>query len=442
MIIPKNELYLTVEDFPTWGDNTKFSDSEKVSSSKKVMNVTLVVTELCNLRCKYCYESHEYHKHGKTMTKQVGKDAIDFLLNNDKINGYFNLEEKPAVILEFIGGEPLLEIDLIDYLTDYFNTKAIELNHPWAFNYAINIGTNGTLYDTEKVKKYLDKNGNSIHMSITIDGNKQLHDSCRVFSDGKGSYDIAEKAIKSEIKRADLKTTKLTIAPENINYLYDAFINCWNLGIQMIYANCVFEDVWDSEIHPAILYNQMKKIADYLIDNRLFNKFTSSLFTENDKTSDLDINYCGGNGSMLAIGADGTCYPCLRFMPHSMKTNKNILTVGNIYDGLLNPKEDKTLCDLCSVTTRSQSPQKCLDCKISTGCGLCTAFNYDYYGTPNKRATFICDMHKARYLASTYYFNKLYRILNLNKRKKLLLEKREVYSIVNDEEYKKLKELK
>lgn len=438
-LVPKNGMYLTREDFPSWGQDVLFDKSN--SDELQVMDISFVVTERCNLRCTYCYESHDYHENGKVMTKDVAKKAIDFLLEGNKLNGYFNPVEKPAIILEFIGGEALLEIDLIDYITDYFNKRALELKHPWAFNYAVNIGTNGVLYNTPKVQKYLKKNGSNIHMGITLDGNRQLHDACRVFPDGQGSYDLAEKAILMEKDRMYPMQTKLTIAPENINYLYDAFINCWDLGIDMINANCVFENVWDNTIHPIILYNQLKKIADYLLDNRLFDRKCSSIFVEDYSISDLNTNYCGGNGKMLAIGPDGTCYPCLRFMGHSMQSKREPFICGNIYDGLLNPKCDKKLCDLCSVTIKSQSPDKCLNCKISGSCAVCTAFCYDYYGTPNKRTTFICNMHKAQYLASSYYFNRLYRLLNLDKRFNIDLEEDFILEIINKDEYLLLKRL-
>ena len=60
------------------------------------------------------------------------------------------------------------------------------------------------------------------------------------------------------------------------------------------------------------------------------------------------------------------------------------------------------------ITRRSQSTDECYNCPIASGCSWCSAYNYEIYGTPNKRTTFICPMHKARVLANIYYWNKTY----------------------------------
>ena len=90
------------------------------------------------------------------------------------------------------------------------------------------------------------------------------------------------------------------------------------------------------------------------------------------------------------------------------------------------------------MTRTSQSPQKCLDCKISRGCSWCSAYNYEYYGKLNKRTTFICEMHKARALANIYFWNKYYKILNEDTKKLCYLEKEEALKIIPEEEYEML----
>lgn len=448
--IPVNGLYFTSSDFQEWGDYfssispyaQKVTEIDPENRHVLALTLTFVVTERCNLRCTYCYESHEIHKCGKRMTKEVADKAIDMIFDEEKTKGYFTTENKPGVILEFIGGEPLLEIDLIDYITDRFRLKAFEKNHPWATNHMISISTNGTLYDNEKVEKYLQKNKNNVSVTITIDGNKDLHDSCRLFPDGRGSYDIVEKAVKKNYEGKFKKTTKLTLAPENIEHIVPAFINCWeNLGCDMIYANCVYEHVWEDH-HPLILFNNLVKLADYMLENKIYETKATSILEETigQKLTD-DNNYCGGNGEMLAIGPDGTCYPCLRFMQHSMKSNRPAFTCGHVDDCLADKSKDEKLCHLCSVKISTQSPDKCLSCDIGQGCGLCTAYNYDYFGDPNKRATAICGMHKARVMASSYYYNKLYKKLNLPNRFKLNLKKELALEIIDEATYNMLKEL-
>lgn len=442
---PKNGMYLTNEDFLEWQDY--FSKLVKSKNSKDiadriVQNVTFVVTERCPLACTYCYESHEVHqKTGRRMTKSVAKKAVDMLFDKEKINGYYDLDKMQGVILEFIGGEPLLEIELIDYIVDYFRFKAFEMNHPWAYNYRISITTNGILYKNEKVQEFIEKNREFLSMSITIDGNKQLHDACRVFPDGRGSYDIVEDAVKLWVENDNLPATKLTLAPPNIMYLCESAKHLWDLGIINISSNCVFEKGWKQE-HAKIFYNQLKDLADYLLEDNRCSNYCISLFNESiGKRVSSDRNWCGGNGEMIAIGHDGTFFPCLRFMKHSLRKGREEKPMGNLTDGLDRKEENKWLKHLCSITMSSQSTEECLNCKVASGCSLCTAFNYDEFGDPNVRATYICEMHKARVLANVYYWNRLYKKFNLDKTFELNLDDDMALKIICKEELENLKKL-
>jgi uncharacterized protein len=329
-----------------------------------------------------------------------------------------------GIILDFIGGETLLEIDLINYIVEYFKFKAFEMGHPWATNYRISISSNGILYDTPAVRDFVAKNKDNLSFTISIDGCKELHDTCRVFHDGRGSYDIVEKSSKMLIQDMGHfgTSTKMTLAPSNISYLYDAVRNLYeNIGLHIVYSNCVYEEGWEFK-HSVELYNQMIKVADYIIDNDLYSDLYVSLFNEDINRRNVDNNsYCGGNGDMLAIGTDGKCYPCLRFMDYALTSQKE-QCIGDIFKGIDGYENNPWLKKLEAVTFTSQSPQKCIDCPVSGECGLCTAYNYDKFGDPDKRATFICDMHKARVCANSYFWNKLYKKLGVDKKFELSIE--------------------
>ena len=99
---------------------------------------------------------------------------------------------------------------------------------------------------------------NFISLSISIDGNKELHDACRVFPDGSGSYDIAISAVKHYTQvLGGAMGSKMTIAPQNVAYVFNAVKNLIDLGYKEINLNCVFEEGWTAE-HAKILYNQLK----------------------------------------------------------------------------------------------------------------------------------------------------------------------------------------
>jgi radical SAM protein with 4Fe4S-binding SPASM domain len=148
-------------------------------------------------------------------------------------------------------------------------------------------------------------------------------------------------------------------------------------------------------------------------------------------------NWCGGNGLMLASDPDGVLYPCLRYMPSSIGDKQKILTCGHVDSGI----DTALLKEMQKITRRSQSTDECFYCPIATGCSWCTAYNYEVFGTIDKRATFICPMHKARALANVYYWNKYYKLKNIDKVKINYCPKEWALEIIDENEYEMLNNL-
>lgn len=406
-------------------------------------NVTFQVTDDCNLRCTYCYQIHKGHH---SMPFDVAKRFIDMLLaaKDDNDNEYVNSENSPGLIIEFIGGEPFLEIDLMDQITDYFISEMLRLQHPWATRYMISICSNGLLYFDERVQKYMQKHKNHLSFSITIDGNKELHDACRIQPNGKGSYDIAMAAVKDWMSKGNFMGSKITVAPGNVMYVFDAVKDIIENDYDDININCVYEEGWTAE-HALILYEQLKKLADYMLENNLVETHRVAMFEENffkPKDPSDDQNWCGGNGAMIAVDWKGDIYPCLRYMESSLGTEVPPLIIGNVYDGIMT-KQCEQDCVHClrSITRRSQSTDECFYCPIAEGCSWCSAFNYQTFGTADKRATYICIMHKARALANVYFWNKWYRQQGLEKRFENHCPDEWALEIINEEELNMLKQL-
>lgn len=341
------------------------------------------------------------------------------------------------MIWDFIGGEPLLEIDLIEQITDYIFSQMIKMHHPWLYWSKINICSNGILYNTPKVQKFFKKYHDFICFGISIDGNKELHDKCRIDLQGNGSYDRAIESVKMYRRQYGKEChTKMTLSPENIEYLSEAIFSLINEGYREIHLNCIFESGWEL-YHAQIMYNEMKIIADYLINNNLYNKIFISLFDEDigepmdEKDND---NWCGGvvkiPASGMAINGSGKIYPCIRYMDSSLNGKQPPIYYGQVGKGLLTNEEEKNNYMMISnITRRSQSTDECFYCPVARGCSWCSAYNYEEFGTPNKRTTYICIMHKARVLANIYYWNKLYQYLNINKNKQNYLNIKECNDI-------------
>ena len=275
-------------------------------------------------------------------------------------------------------------------------------------------------------------------MSITIDGNKKLHDSCRVFPDGSGSYDKAIAAVKDWVSKGNYMGSKITIAPENLPYLYEAIVEFIEFGYTEIHANTVYEKGWTIE-HATEFYHQMKRIADYMIEQNLSDKVELSLFDDlnfKPMSEEDNQNWCGGTGYMLSCDPDGYYYPCIRYMESSLGDDQKPIRIGHVDTGIMTTEEERKIVDcLNCVTRRSQSTDECFNCPIAQGCAWCSAYNYQEFGTVDKRATYICEMHKARSLAIVYYWN------NVGKFMKMYCPEELAVPIIGEEEYNMLKEV-
>ena len=396
---------------------------------KGTMEATLQITEACSLVCKYCYEGH---KSSKVMSLETAKKFIDVLFNEYQ-------DSKFAIILDFIGGEPLLQPKLISDIIDYWDYKCIMENLVWGELTRFSICTNGTEYFKPEVQDLMRKMGNACSFTVSIDGNKELHDSARIHPDGSGSYDEAIAAANHYEKTNNTRLgSKMTIAPSNIIFLYPALKHYLDSGADIIYANCVYEDVWSLD-DAKLFYQELKKVADYKLAH--YPETYLSLFEEDffvDIPLDNNTNYCGGRGAMLACDPDGILYPCLRYTPSAVgKDRDDYITCGTVDEGM----KWKQIDELEKCTRLVITSQKCLECPIASGCGECAALSWQATGRIDKRVDFICIMHQARALANVYYWNKYYQLTNQNKYFRNNVPEDWALQIIDREELKMLYEI-
>lgn len=368
-------------------------------------SITFIVTKDCQLACKYCYLVGKNSK--ERMSWEVAKLAIDYVLDHE---GEFKEE---SVIWDFIGGEPFLEIELIDRICDYIKLELYRRNHHWFNSYRFSFSTNGINYHEEKVQRFIEKNRNHLSIGITIDGTRQKHDLNRVYKNSeRGSYDDVVKNIPLWQSQFPGSGTKVTISSADLPYIKESVLHLFSLGIPEVNINCVFEDVW-KEGDDKILEEQLLELADAIIDNNLYEKNVCSFFQEHlGKPLDKKLqnqNWCGA-GKMLAVDAAGMFYPCTRFAQYSLR-EKNAWIIGNVRDGI----DKNKLRGFLTLDRCTQSTQECIDCEVAEGCAWCQGENYDAADTCTafQRSTAICKMHKARVRANNYYWHKLYRKLEL-----------------------------
>ncbi len=154
----------------------------------RMQQLTLQVTQQCNLRCEYCaysgiYEKNRVHN-SACMDFETAKKAIDLFLSN--------CTDRDRVTIGFYGGEPLLELPLIKRCIQYANSKVEGKNITY------NMTTNGTLLSDEVVDYLVE---NDFQLSISLDGSKEEHDRNRKFRDGTGSFDVIIRNVKRICER-------------------------------------------------------------------------------------------------------------------------------------------------------------------------------------------------------------------------------------------------
>lgn len=347
------------------------------------------------------------------MSWPIAKAAIDYILSRE------NEFSEESVVWDFIGGEPFLEIDLIDKICDYIKVQMYSMSHHWFNSYRFSFSTNGINYDSSKVQKFIKKNESHLSIGLTIDGTKKKHDLNRIWKGNgpeKGSYDDVVRNIPLWLNQFPGASTKVTISSADIPYIKESVLHLYSLGIHEVNINCVFENVW-KEGDDILFEEQLIDLADEIIDNRYFESYACSFFAEHigkplDPVTE-NSNWCGA-GMMLAVDAAGNFYPCTRFAGYSLR-NKHPIIIGNVYDGI----NHNLLRPFLSLDRLTQSPEKCQSCEIASGCAWCQGENYDAAETSTiyQRSVAICLMHKARVRANNYYWNKLFRLLELEGRR-------------------------
>lgn len=367
--------------------------------------ITFIVTKDCQLACRYCYQVGK--NSDERLSWETARQFIDYILTEE----IDELLETDSVIFTFIGGEPFLEIDLIDKICDYLKMQMYQRNHRWFNSYRFAITTNGINYDNPKVQRFIKKNIRHLSLTVTIDGTQRKHDLNRIWknTDSKsprGSYNDVVRNIPLWLEQFPNAATKVTISSADIPYISESVMHLYSLGIRNVYINCVFENVW-KEGDDALLEQQLRKLADEIIDSRLYKTHLCSFFERwigKPLDRNNDRNWCGA-GRMLAVDKNGLIYPCIRFAKYSLN-NKDPRIIGDINNGI----DRNLLRPYYSLTRSIQSDNECIECEVASGCAWCQAENYDTSdgeGTIFHRSKAICKMHKARVRANDYYWKRI-----------------------------------
>ena len=335
----------------------------------------------CNLACRYCFAGEgQYHGERSLMSFDVGKKALDLLVRSSK--GRRNLE------VDFFGGEPLLNFDVVKKLVEY--GRSIEKENDKKFRFTLT--TNGMLLDDD-ILEFANKEMSNLVLSI--DGRKNIHDSMRPMRGGQGSYDrIVPKFKKAAESRNQMNYyVRGTFTGHNLDFAEDVK-HLADLGFKQISVEPVVappdKDYAIKEEDVPVLIEQYDILAKYLLERKKEGKGVNFFHFMIDLSGGPCIakrlSGCGSGNEYLAVTPEGDLYPCHQFvgLPGFL--------MGNVDTGVVNTSLAEQFRK-CNV----YSKKECRDCFAKLYCsGGCAANAYNFTGDINGVYEIGCALQRKR----------------------------------------------
>lgn len=346
-----------------------------------VKALCLHIAHDCNLACQYCFaEEGEYHGRRALMSFEVGKKALDFLIANS--GNRRNLE------VDFFGGEPLMNWEVVKQLVEYGRSKEKEYNK----NFRFTMTTNGVLLNDE-IMDYCNREMSNVVLSL--DGRKEVNDKMRPFRGGKGSFDlIVPKFQKFAEMRGDRDYyVRGTFTCHNLDFSKDvtefADLGFHSMSIEPVVAKPEEEYAIREEDLPQIMEEYDHLAEEYIRrkkEGRGFNFFHFNIDLNQGPCVAKRLSGCGSGTEYLAVTPWGDLYPCHQFV------GQEEFLLGNVDTGVTNERIRDEF-KLCNVYAKD----KCRNCFARFYCsGGCAANSYNFHGSITDAYDIGCAMQKKR----------------------------------------------
>ena len=358
-----------------------FVEKFKEKRQTVVKALCLHIAHDCNLACKYCFaEEGEYHGRRALMSFEVGKKALDFLVANS--GNRVNLE------VDFFGGEPLMNWDVVKQLVAYGRS----LEEPNNKKFRFTLTTNGVLLNDE-VMEFVNKEMSNVVLSL--DGRKEVNDRMRPFRTGKGSYDLIVPKFQklAESRNQTNYYIRGTFTRNNLDFSEDVK-HFADLGFKQMSIEPVVgpeEDPYSirEQDLPQIMEEYDKLALEYIDRYKKgngFNFFHFMIDLTQGPCVYKRLSGCGSGTEYLAVTPWGDFYPC-----HQFVGNEDFL-MGNVDEGITKPELVKEFGN-CNV----YSKEKCKNCFAKFYCsGGCAANSYNFHGTIHDAYDIGCEMQRKR----------------------------------------------
>lgn len=353
----------------------------KSRTSGVVKALCLHIAHTCNLNCSYCFASQgKYHGERALMSYEVGKRALDFLVENSDTRR--NLE------VDFFGGEPLMNFDVVKKLVAYARSIEKEKNK----NFRFTLTTNGVLIDDDVIDF---ANREMSNVVLSLDGRREVHDRFRVDYSGKGSYDSIVPKFQRLVKARDGKNYYMrgTFTHYNPDFLNDIKAML-DLGFTELSMEPVVTSPYDpsalTEEDKEIVFKQYEELAELMLSRDKQNKpFTFYHYMIDIKGGPCiykRISGCGSGTEYMAVTPWGDLYPCHQFVGDEK------FKLGDIWSGVTNTDIQNEFFS-CNVYAR----EECRDCWARLYCsGGCAANAYHSTGSVKGIYKYGCDLFKKR----------------------------------------------
>ena len=329
----------------------------------------LHIAHTCNLNCEYCFASQgKYHGERALMSLEVGKRAIDFLIENS--GSRVNLE------VDFFGGEPLMNFGVVKEIVAY--ARSIEKQHHKNFRFTLT--TNGMLVDDDVIDF---ANRECHNVVLSLDGRKEIHDNLRKTVNGKGSYDIIVPKFQEFVKKRGNRGyyVRGTYTHNNTDFTNDIF-HMADLGFTELYA-LTYDDL-------PVLFEQYEILAKEMLKREKEGRPLTFYHYMIDLTGGpciyKRVSGCGSGTEYMAVTPWGDLYPCHQFVGDEK------YRLGDIWNGVDN-KEVQDEFKLCNAYARPD----CKDCWARLYCsGGCAANAYHATGSISGIYEYGCELFKKR----------------------------------------------
>ena len=346
-----------------------------------IKSMCLNVAHDCNLRCEYCFASKgDFGGERKLMPLEVGKKAIDFLIEHSA--GRHNLE------MDFFGGEPLMNFDVVKELVAY--ARSLEKEHNKNFRFTIT--TNGLLLDDDKIEFINREMSNCV---LSLDGRKEVNDRLRSRVDGSGSYDRIVPQFQKLVATRNGKDyyARGTFTRHNLDFTNDV-LHMADLGFDQISVEPV---VSDEKLEYSIkeedlprVFEEYEKLAKTIIRDRkngkYYNFFHFAVDLNQGPCAIKRLRGCSCGNEYVAVTPEGDIYPCHQFVGNEE------WKMGNVMDGTLDLGMKNRF-----AKANVYAKEKCQNCWARFYCsGGCNANNWQYEGDILKSHDISCELEKKR----------------------------------------------